>query len=132
MRITGMIISGALSLLACLGTLARAQESPAKPDLRAVAQGFSFPKDASLPKKFVCNASFDGLKGEKHKTAVLTITTDTKILKLDGTDRKAAELLKDLKIGVQVEIRFAGPVTVLDGQVSGTAAEILVVPTAKK
>jgi hypothetical protein len=109
------------------------QEPQSKPDLRAIAKGFSFPKDPSLPKKFVCNSSYEGLPGQKYKAAAATITADTKILKLVGAERKPAELLKDLKIGVEVEIRFAGPVTVVEaGQVSGTAAEILIVPAEKK
>ena len=77
-----------------------------KPDIRGTIKSADIPKNA---KDILAVILVEGPKGQPNDKASIRVTKATKLFILTGKDRKAAKV-EDLKVGVNVEAKFVGPV----------------------
>jgi len=99
----------------------------AKPDIVGTIKTATLTKNA---KDVLGSILVEGPKGQTYDKAAIRITTDTKIFKQEGKDRKAASV-DDLKVGAKVEAKFVGPVAE-SYPVQARAGEIVILSDVKE
>ncbi|MSU77718.1 MAG: hypothetical protein EXS16_06445 [Gemmataceae bacterium] len=94
-----------VGIVAFTSEIGQAQEA-AKPDIRGTIKSVNITKNA---KDILAVILVEGPKGQPNDKASIRVTKATKLFILTGKDRKAAKV-EDLKVGVNVEAKFVGPV----------------------
>jgi hypothetical protein len=114
--------------LAFAGRSSALGEKKVKADIRGLTKNVMAAGEPARKKGLLGTIRVEGKKekGTQYDKAVISITTDTKIYKLDGKKRKPAKF-EDLKKGLLVQALFTGPVAE-SYPVQAKAREVVILP----